>query len=202
MGTVFDGIDARLSRWMAAQPMFFVASAPLDRDGHVNVSPKGPIGTLRVLDEHTVAYLDLVGSGAETIAHLCENGRLVIMLCAFSGPPRIVRLHGRGEAILAQDERFAALAADCAFEEPDVAAARRAIVRMDVTRVADSCGYGVPLMSFEGLRPHAGAWARKKQRVGGSRALRDYQRENNSSSLDGLPAVELEPESEAAQHAG
>jgi hypothetical protein len=198
MGTVFDGIDARLSRWMAAQPMFFVASAPLDRDGHVNVSPKGPIGTLRVLDEHTVAYLDLVGSGAETIAHLRENGRLVIMLCAFSGPPRIVRLHGRGEPIFAEDERFAALAANCAFEEPDVAAARRAIVRMDVTRVADSCGYGVPLMSFDGLRPHADAWARKKQRVGGSRALRDYQRENNSSSLDGLPAVELEPEAEAA----
>jgi hypothetical protein len=200
MGTVFEGIDARLSGWIAKQPLFFVASAPLDPDGHVNVSPKGPIGTLRILDEHTVAYLDLVGSGAETIAHLRENGRLVIMFCAFSGPPRIVRLHGRGEAILAADERFQALAVDCAFDEPDVAAARRAIVRVDVTRVADSCGYGVPLMSFEGLRPHADAWAHKKQKLGGSRALRDYQREKNTVSLDGLPAVELEPEPEAAPH--
>jgi len=191
MGKVFDGIDAHLSEWIAAQTLFFVASAPLDPAGHVNVSPKGPIDTLRVLDERTVAYLDLVGSGAETIAHLRENGRLVIMLCAFSGPPRIVRLHGRGETILASDARFDALAARCAFQEPRVAAARRAIVLMEVTRVADSCGYGVPLMSFEGLRPHADAWAEKKVRVGGTEALLDYQREKNSTSLDGLPAVEL-----------
>jgi hypothetical protein len=191
MGKVFDGIDAHLSEWIAAQTLFFVASAPLDPDGHVNVSPKGPIDTLRVLDERTVAYLDMIGSGAETIAHVRENGRLVIMLCAFSGPPRIVRLHGRGETILASDARFEALAARCAFQEPGVAAARRAIVLMEVTRVADSCGYGVPLMSFEGLRPHADAWAEKKVRVGGTEALLDYQREKNSTSLDGLPAVEL-----------
>jgi hypothetical protein len=191
MGKQFDGIDERLSQWIAAQALFFVASAPLASDGHVNVSPKGPIGTLRVLDERTVAYLDLVGSGAETIAHLRENGRLVVMLCAFSGPPRIVRLHGRGEVILAGEDRFAALAERCAFEEPSVAAARRAIVLVDVTRVADSCGYGVPLMSFEAERPHANAWAEKKVRVGGSDALREYQREKNSSSLDGLPGVEL-----------
>jgi hypothetical protein len=192
MGKVFDGIDAHLSQWIAAQALFFVASAPLRPDGHVNVSPKGPIDTLRVLDERTVAYLDVVGSGAETIAHLRENGRLVVMLCAFSGPPRIVRLHGRGEAILASDARFEALATRCAFQEPRVAAARRAIVLMEVTRVADSCGYGVPLMSFEGLRQHADAWAEKKVRVGGTEALLDYQREKNSTSLDGLPAVELD----------
>jgi hypothetical protein len=191
MGKVFDGIDAHLSEWIAAQALFFVASAPLDPNGHVNVSPKGPIDTLRVLDERTVAYLDVVGSGAETIAHLRENGRLVIMLCAFSGPPRIVRLHGRGETILASDARFEALAARCAFQEPRVAAARRAIVLIEVTRVADSCGYGVPLMSFEGLRTHADAWAEKKVRVGGTEALLDYQREKNSTSLDGLPAVEI-----------
>jgi hypothetical protein len=192
MGKVFDGIDAHLSQWIAAQALFFVASAPLRPDGHVNVSPKGPIDTLRVLDERTIAYLDVVGSGAETIAHLRENGRLVVMLCAFSGPPRIVRLHGRGEAILASDARFEALATRCAFQEPRVAAARRAIVLMEVTRVADSCGYGVPLMSFEGLRQHADAWAEKKVRVGGTEALLDYQREKNSTSLDGLPAVELD----------
>src|SRR3954452_20618318 len=97
MARTYDEIDARLADWIAAQPLFFVATAPLAQDGHVNVSPKGPIGTLCVLDPHTVAYLDVVGSGAETIAHIRENGRVVIMLCAFSGPPRIVRLHGRGE---------------------------------------------------------------------------------------------------------
>jgi hypothetical protein len=196
MGKVFDGIDDRLAEWIAAQTLFFVASAPLAAEGHVNVSPKGPIGTLRVLDERTIAYLDVVGSGAETIAHLRENGRVVIMLCAFSGPPRIVRLHGRGEVILAEDERFDALAQRCAFEEPGVAAARRSIILTHVTRVADSCGYGVPLMSFEGLRPHADAWAEKKVRVGGTEALRDYQREKNGTSLDGLAAVELAPPGE------
>ncbi|HEV7585442.1 MAG TPA: pyridoxamine 5'-phosphate oxidase family protein [Solirubrobacteraceae bacterium] len=193
MGKVFDGIDAHLSEWIAAQALFFVASAPAAADGHVNVSPKGPIGTLRVLDERTVAYLDIVGSGAETIAHIRENGRLVIMLCAFSGPPRILRLHGRGEVIPAGDDRFDALAKRCAFEEPSVAAARRAIVVLHVTRVADSCGYGVPLMSLDGERPHANAWAEKKVRVGGTEALLDYQRTHNSSSLDGLPAVDVGP---------
>ena len=88
MAKVFDGIDERLERWIAAQPMFFVGTAPLAADGHVNVSPKGPIETLRVLDPHTVAYLDMIGSGAETIAHVRENGRIVVMLCAFAGPPR------------------------------------------------------------------------------------------------------------------
>jgi hypothetical protein len=192
MGKVFDGIDERLSEWIRAQPLFFVASAPLTADGHVNVSPKGPIGTLRILDERTVAYLDVIGSGAETIAHVRENGRLVLMLCAFTGPPRIVRLHGRAEVILAREEQFGALAERCAFDEPSVADARRAIVLLDVTRIADSCGYGVPLMRFEGLRPHADAWAQKKVRVGGAEALAEYQREHNETSLDGLPAVELE----------
>jgi hypothetical protein len=191
MGKVFDGIDTRLREWITAQPLFFVASAPLAADGHVNVSPKGPIGTLRVLDEHTVAYLDVVGSGAETIAHIRENGRIVVMLCAFSGPPRIVRLHGRGEIVSAGEERFAELNQRCAFDQPAVPAARRSIVLIEVSRVADSCGYGVPLMSFEGLRPHADAWAEKKLRVGGEQALLDYQREKNAVSLDGLPAVEL-----------
>jgi Pyridoxamine 5'-phosphate oxidase len=191
MGKVFDGIDEQMRAWIAAQPLFFVASAPLAEDGHVNVSPKGPIDTLRVLDERTVAYLDVIGSGAETIAHVRENGRLVIMLCAFSGPPRIVRLHGRAETILADDVRFEGLLRRCDFGQPSIPASRRSIVTMDVTRVADSCGYGVPLMRFEGLRPHADAWAAKKVRVGGEEALLAYQREKNATSLDGLPAVEL-----------
>ncbi|HTU80409.1 MAG TPA: pyridoxamine 5'-phosphate oxidase family protein [Solirubrobacteraceae bacterium] len=192
MAKTFDGIDESLARWVAERELFFVASAPLDPGGHVNVSPKGPIGTLRVLDANTVAYLDLVGSGAETIAHVRENGRIVIMLCAFDGPPRIVRMHGRAEILAAADPAFAELLGRCAFEEPEVAAARRAIVLVHVTRVADSCGYGVPLMSYEGERPHMHASASKKVRVGGSQALLDYQREKNSLSIDGLPALSLE----------
>ena len=191
MGKVFDGIDDRLERWIAAQPIFFVGTAPLDSDGHVNVSPKGPIDSLRVLGPGSVAYLDAVGSGAETIAHLRENGRIVIMLCAFEGPPRIVRLHGRGSVVIASDPGFAELLAVCSFAEPAVPEMRRAIVTVELDRVADSCGYGVPLMSYQGRRPHTDLWAAKKLRVGGPDALVEYQREKNSVSIDGLPAVDL-----------
>src|ERR671927_54144 len=123
MGKVFAGIDDRLSAWIMRQPLFFVGTAPLSTEGHVNVSPKGPIGTLRVLDRRTVAYLDLVGSGAETIAHLRENGRIVM-----PDEPRFKELIGQ-------------------FEQPEHPQSRRAIVIVNVTRIADSCGYGVPLMS-------------------------------------------------------
>ena len=191
MGKVFDGIDERLRAWIAAQPMFFVGTAPLDPDGHVNVSPKGPIDCLRVLGPRSVAYLDMVGSGAETIAHLRENGRIVIMLCAFAGPPRILRLHGHGVAVRAGEERFDELLERCAFAEPAVPESRRAIVTVELDRVADSCGYGVPLMSHDGQREHSDLWAAKKLRVGGPDALVDYQREHNTLSIDGLPAVDL-----------
>ena len=191
MGKVFDGIDEHQRRWIAHQTLFFVGTAPLADDGHVNVSPKGPIGTLRVLGERTVAYLDVVGSGAETAAHLRENGRIVVMLCAFEGPPRILRLHGRGEVVLPGEERFAELLERCMFDEPATVESRRSIVLVEVTRVADSCGYGVPLMRYEGERPHQDAWAQKKLRAGGPEALLDYQRSKNATSLDGLPAVEV-----------
>jgi Pyridoxamine 5'-phosphate oxidase len=193
MGKVYEGIDQRWRDWIAKQALFFVGTAPLDGDGRVNVSPKGPIGSLRVLDEHTVAYLDVIGSGAETIAHLRENGRIVVMFCAFDGPPKILRLHGRGEVVLADDPRFEDLLARCEFDEPEVPQSRRSVVLVHVERVADSCGYGVPLMSYEGQRPHLDAFAGKKLRAGGPDALRDYQREKNSESIDGLPAVELAP---------
>jgi hypothetical protein len=191
MGKVFEGIDDRLREWVARQPLFFTGTAPLAADGHVNVSPKGPIGSLRIVDDHTLAYLDVVGSGAETIAHLRENGRIVVMLCAFDGPPRIVRFHGRGEVIRPDDARFGELLERCGFDDPSVPEARRAIVLVDVTRVADSCGYGVPLMSYEGARPHQEKSAAKRARVGGPAAFDDYMRKKNSRSLDGLPAVEL-----------
>jgi hypothetical protein len=192
MGKVFEGIDERLGRWIAAQPMFFVGTAPLDPDGHVNVSPKGPIETLRVLGPLEVAYLDFVGSGAETVAHLRENGRIVIMLCAFAGPPRIVRLHGQGSVVAAGEPGFDSLLSSCGFASVDgVPEARRSIVTVELDRIADSCGYGVPLMAHQGQREHMELWAAKKIRVGGPEALLDYQREKNAVSIDGLPAVDL-----------
>jgi hypothetical protein len=191
MARIYERIDEHQRAWIARQAMFFVGTAPLDGDGHVNVSPKGPIRSLAVLDDHTVAYLDLVGSGAETIAHIRENGRVVVMLCAFEGPPRILRLHGRGEVAPAGTPRFDALLEQAAFEQPDVLESRRAIVVVHVARVADSCGYGVPLMDYVGERPHQAASSAKRVRVHGRDAYVDYQREHNTVSIDGLPAVEV-----------
>ena len=184
MGQIYDRIEPQMAAWIVRQPMFFVATAPTGSDGHVNVSPKGPIGTLRLLDEHTLAYLDLVGSGAETIAHLRDNGRIVVMLCAFEGAPRILRLHGRGEVLSAD-----------ALEFPDALVLdqqRRAVVRVDVQRVADSCGYGVPLMTYEGERPNSRVWAEGKLRKGGPDAIEQYKAQRNAVSIDGLPALEPE----------
>jgi hypothetical protein len=190
MGRQYDTIDDRLSTWIAHQSLFFVGTAPLAGDGHVNVSPKGPIGSLRVLDPTTVAYLDIIGSGAETLAHVRENGRIVVMLCSFEGPPRIVRLHGRGEVLLPDHDDYATVMAAADFEDPAVPAAWRSVVRVEISRIAESCGYGVPLLSYEGERPHSAAWARKKLRLGGQQALADYVAEKNARSIDGLPAVD------------
>lgn len=192
MGKTFDVLEPKLREWISAQRLFFVATAPLAATGHVNLSPKGPIGSLRVVDDATVAYLDVIGSGAETIAHLRENGRIVVMLCAFEGPPRIVRLHGRGEVVLASDPRFDALVAQCAFEPPPFAEARRAVVVVHVTRIADSCGYGVPRMKYVGERTQMADWCDRKLREGGAAALVDYRRRKNATSLDGLPAIDVE----------
>jgi predicted pyridoxine 5'-phosphate oxidase superfamily flavin-nucleotide-binding protein len=191
MGKIFDRLDEHQREWIARQQMFFVGTAPLDAEGHVNVSPKGPMGTFRVLGDHTVAYLDMVGSGAETVAHLRENGRVVVMLCAFEGPPRILRLHGRGEVVTADDPSFAELCERADFEAPHgIEAARRAVILVEVERIADACGYGVPLMSYEGERQHAEKWAEKKVRVGGEDAIADYMAKKNAASIDGLPAFE------------
>jgi hypothetical protein len=188
MATVFAEIDDKLRDWLLAQPVFFVATAPLAADGHVNVSPKGMAGTFAVLGPRQVGYLDYFGSGIETVAHLRENGRIVIMACAFTGPPKILRLHGRGRAVLPGAADFAALRAR--FPKARELGLRSIIV-VDVERIADSCGYGVPLMSYEGARPHQDAWVAKRLRVGGPTALLDYQREHNARSIDGLPALEL-----------
>jgi hypothetical protein len=188
MGRVYEGIDERLAKWIARQPLFFVGTAPAGPDGHVNVSPKGPIGTLKVLDPLTVVYLDKVGSGAETIAHLRDNGRIVIMLCAFEGPPRIVRLHGDGEVVLPPDPDFESLL-DLGFDEPQAPQDRRAIIRVRLRRISDSCGYGVPLMAYEGERPHGDLSTAKRLRVHGPEAMIRYQEKHNRVSIDGLPAV-------------
>jgi hypothetical protein len=141
-----------------------------------------------VLDDHTVAYLDIVGSGAETIAHLRDNGRICVMFCAFEGPPRILRLHGTGEYVRPDHERFEELRA-LGWAEPEIAESMRAFIIVDVTRIADSCGYGVPLMSYEGERPHMDLSTAKRVRVEGEGAMRVYERNNNWESIDGLPAL-------------
>jgi hypothetical protein len=190
MAKVFEEITPALRDWVARQSMYFVATAPLAADGHVNVSPKGPIGSLQVIDGHTVAYLDVSGSGAETIAHVRENGRIVVMLCAFDGPPRIVRFHGTGRVVRWDEPEFAAWMERCDFADASIPEARRAIVVVDVTRVSDSCGYGVPLLSFEGLREHHALSSAKKLRVEGRDGYEAHKRTKNALSLDNLPSVD------------
>ena len=185
---VLEQIDDSLAAWIARQPMYFVGSAPLAGDGHVNLSPKGPGSTLQVLGPHAVAYLDYTGSGAETTAHLRENGRIVVMFCAFDGPPQIIRLHGTGEVVDAEDRRFEPLLEQF-VDQPLPRVALRSIIRVEVTRIAKSCGYTVPLMSYDGERPHMPAWTEKQLRVGGPAALDDYRAQKNATSIDGLPSV-------------
>jgi hypothetical protein len=192
MAKVFEEITPHLRDWVGRQAMFFVATAPLAADGLVNVSPKGPIGSLAVVDGHTVAYLDVSGSGAETIAHLRENGRIVVMLCAFEGPPRIVRFHGTGRVVRWDDPEFGAWLERCGFEDPSIPESRRSVIVVAVERVSDSCGYGVPRMAFEGLREHHALSSAKSLRVLGPEAYEERKRTKNARSLDGLPAVTRE----------
>ena len=178
MGRSYDEISSELAEWIRQQKLFFVGTAPLSESGSINVSPKG-YDTFRVLDSRNIAYLDLTGSGAETIAHLRENGRITFMWCSFEGPPRIVRIHGTG-VVLPFD--------DPAYEEifPGIPGARSIIVAR-ATRISDSCGYSIPNMTFQGERSRLIEWAKGKS----SHALVEYQREKNSISIDGLPALEI-----------
>ncbi len=180
MGKVLDHIDASLADWLVAQPVFFVATAATSVDQTVNCSPKGTSGTFAVVDEHTVAYLDLTGSGIETVAHLRENGRIVVMLCAFEGRPRIVRLHGTGRAVLPGDPAFDALLPRFT-EHPGV----RSIIVVEVARVSDSCGYAVPRMAYESDRDVLDL-ANAKQ---GEQKLAEYRADRNAVSIDGLPGL-------------
>ena len=175
MGRVLDAITDELAAFIAAQRVFFVATAPTD-GGHVNLSPKG-LDTFAVLDPNTVAYLDLTGSGVETIAHLRENGRITFMFCAFDGKPNIVRLYGRGEALPTGEPEADTLLPRFG-EYPGV----RSVIRVQVDRVATSCGYGVPLLSYEGERDQLTTWADRR----GPAGLVEYREEKNVVSIDGL----------------
>lgn len=179
MGKLYDAIDGELRSFIEAQHMFFVATAP-SGGGHVNLSPKG-LDALRIVDGHTILYLDYVGSGAETIAHLGDGGRIVLMVCAFEGSPKIVRLHGHGEAIEPAHSEYAALRPLFPSAMP-----ARSIIRIHLTRVSDSCGFGVPLYEFRGHRSQLPAWMERK----GEDGLLEYQRKHNARSIDGLPALE------------
>jgi Pyridoxamine 5'-phosphate oxidase len=182
MASTLDGIDSSLAAWLMEQPVFFVATAPRSDDQLINCSPKGLAGTFTVVDEHTVAYLDLTGSGIETIAHLRENGRIVLMFCAFDGRPRIIRMHGRGRVVLPHDDAFAGLRRRFS-DHPGV----RSVIVVDVTRVSDSCGYGVPTMAYVEDRAVLDLSAEKR----GEEGLVAYRRDRNATSLDGLPGLPL-----------
>ncbi|NBU26311.1 MAG: pyridoxamine 5'-phosphate oxidase family protein [Gammaproteobacteria bacterium] len=179
MGQTQDSIDPATADWIARQAVFFVGTAPLSGAGHVNVSPKGG-DTLRVLGPREIAWLDGAGSGIETISHLRENGRIVVMWCAFEGPPRILRCHGRGEVVDAADPRFAALLA----RFPPYPSAR-AIIRVEVGRIAGSCGYGVPRMDLVAERGDSAAYVAKAS----DQAIHRYLQDNNRASIDGLPGL-------------
>ncbi len=180
MGRQHPHLDADLTRWIGEQHLFFVASAPSAVDGHVNLSPKG-YDTFRILGPTTVAYLDLTGSGIETVAHLRENGRLTIMFCAFEGKPRIVRLFGQGDVVLPGDDDWEDLRG--AFP---ALAGERAIIRSRLDRIADSCGYSVPFLTYAGERDTLVDWAVRR----GPDGIAAYHRERNAASIDGLDGLD------------
>jgi hypothetical protein len=201
VGKIYDEVDEAMKDWLESQHVFFVGTAPLAPEGHVNVSPKGGLGSFRMLGPTRAGYLDIAGSGAETIAHLKENGRIVIMFAAFDGRPRIVRLHGTGTVHEKGTERFDELLPR--FENAELhPGATRSIIEVTITRVADSCGYSVPLMSFEGTRNHQDLWTEKRLDKHGPDGVNDYIVLKNRESIDGLPAVDPEKLREGQDRTG
>jgi hypothetical protein len=186
---LFEQIDDTLRAFIEAQPMFFVATAPSGDGGHVNLSPKGGANLFRVTGPHGFAYVDLMGSGIETIAHLRENGRIVVMFCAFEGPPKIVRLHGLGRPVQQRDEGFGELLASFDLSDAQRPAVR-SVVTVEVSRVADSCGFVVPRMDYVGERDQLYRFADNRIRKLGSEAVLEYVSENNAQSLDGLAGLD------------
>ena len=179
MGKVYEALDERLIAFIRRQKVFFVATAPLSGEGRVNLSPKG-YESLAVIDSHTLAWIDLGGSGVETMAHLKENGRITLMFCAFEGAANILRIYGRGEAVAFDHPGFAELVA--LF--PGFSRAR-AVVRVEIERVADSCGWGVPFLEFRGERDQLLRWVAAKP----VEEWKSRRFETNASSIDGLPGL-------------
>jgi hypothetical protein len=179
MSKLHENIDNDLAEWIGQQHVFFVATAPLSADGHINCSPKGG-DCFRVLGPREVAYLDYTGSGAETAAHLNENGRIVIMFCAFTGKPDIVRLYGAGKVVLPGDDTFDSLISRFPYNP-----GTRAIIHVSLDRVSTSCGFSVPLMEYVEDREVLHKWAAAK----GPEGLEQYRTEKNAVSIDGLPAL-------------
>ena len=193
MGRTYDTIDPVIQTWLTKQPMFFVATAPNDPAGHVNLSPKGGPGVLRVLGPRHVAYVDLIGSGAETVAHLQENGRIVVMFCAFAGPPKIVRLHGTGRSVPEDSSEYADLVAAFPLSDEQRPLARGVVV-VDVTRISDSCGFGVPRMEMVAERDQLFRWSENQLAKNGEDWKERYMAANNTASIDGLPGYEATAE--------
>ncbi|CAN5393917.1 pyridoxamine 5'-phosphate oxidase family protein [soil metagenome] len=190
MGRLFEQIDERLATWMGEQSLFFVATAPNDPNGHVNVSPKGSKQTFAILGPTTIAYVDLIGSGIETVSHIRENGRIVVMFCAFSGAPKIFRFHGRGEVIEQDQPEFAALLANFTLD-PDVFAIARTIVKIEIERISDSCGFVVPKMELVEERDQLPKWAKHQHDQFGDEWKTEYLEANNRRSIDGLPGLDF-----------
>ena len=186
---LFDGISPKLARWLLKQPLFVVASAPLAGDGHVNVSPKGMAGSFAVFDQYHVGYLDYFGSGAETIAHLRENGRITLMFTAFSGRPSVIRLYGKGRVVAADDPEFAELRGKFAKSRT---VGQRSIIVVELERVQESCGYAVPMMDFVSDREVLDLHQLKK----GAREYEGRGHLKSPVSIDGLPALSGWPTAE------
>jgi hypothetical protein len=191
MSELYDELTDELQDFIRAQQMFFIATSPLAGDGLINSSPKG-LDTLRILDRRTLAYLDLTGSGAETIAHLRENGRFVMLFCSFTNKPLILRLHGRGQAIESNNPEFNDL-----IDLFPAQRGTRAVIKLGVERIADSCGWGVPRYEFQGQRDTYPKYADGRS----DDQLRASQQAGNMRSLDGLPAL-TEPTAYAVSATG
>jgi Pyridoxamine 5'-phosphate oxidase len=188
---VYTELDEQLTKFILSQPVFFVATAPClaasGEGGHVNVSPKGYRDTFAVLDRLTVAYLDLTGSGAETIAHLRQNGRITIMFCSFTSAPKILRIYGTGHVVLPADPGWTLLAAHFPRSEWTGTGRgnQRAIIVVKADRISESCGYAVPVMELIEERDVLTRWSERRS----AEELVAYREEHNAASIDGLPAL-------------
>jgi len=179
MGKFHTAINDHHKEFIESQHLFFVSTSPIDAHGHINLSPKG-LDSFRILSSNKVAYMDIVGSGNETSAHILENGRITFMFCAFSGPPNILRLYGKGYAILPGDPDWNELSSHFVL-----VASTRQIIIADIFKVQSSCGFGVPYYEYLGERDHAHKWAMKQ----GPQGLEEYKQEKNLLSIDGLPTA-------------